>query len=398
MAQEINRKRVVLYGRANAGKSSLFNALMGQRRALVSDVPGTTADPVDAVMELLPHGPIVLTDTAGLLDASILGAQREAAARAMLSRTDVAVYVSDAATPDDGFANLRKQFEAMNIPYVVAFSKADLCGDVPYWAEEIKHLRTSVYDEASINTLRGTLAEMLSDAAPERGMLEGLLPDGGVVLLVVSIDAGAPKGRLILPQVQCIRDAVDRGLTAHVTDAQNLPAAVSALTRIDLAVADSAVFAQASAALPEDVPLTSFSILTARQKGDIQALHAGVQAIEGLRDGDRVFIAEACTHNRSHEDIGRVKVPRALEQISGAKLTFEFAGGRDFTEDISPYALVVHCGGCMMSARAFQSRQIEAAQKKIPMTNYGMVLAKASGVLRRAINHWGSTPNPARGV
>lgn len=396
-----NRKHIVLFGEANAGKSSLFNALLGQPRAIVSDRPGTTTDPVTKAMELLPYGPVTLVDTAGLYDDSPLGAARAQKTRLWLDTADLALYVIDPGSFDTiRFTAMTDEFDKRKLPYLIVLMKKDLYPlEVETGADVFLRtsalppthcFRISVQDEASVEALRTAMASVLQTETPqETPLIGGLLPAGSVVVLVVPIDSEAPAGRLILPQVQLIRDSLDHGIRCHVTTEKGLLDALRELARVDLVVTDSQVFALVNQITPPEIPLTSFSILMVRQKGDFLMLYEGAQAIRTLVPGDRVLIAEACTHNASHEDIGRVKLPRMLEKITGGSLAFDFCPGFSFPEKLARepdgYKLIVHCGGCMLTPRAFSARQAYALQAGIPFTNYGMALALGSNMLERSV-------------
>ena len=388
MTPAANRKHIALFGETNAGKSALFNALLGQQRTIVSATPGTTTDAVSAAVEWPGVGAVTLTDTAGLADTTALGPQREAATRRVLSRCDAAVLVSATPTPAPALVALQAECTARGIPFVVALSKAD----AQAYSESTAAIATAVSQPESVDALRRAVAELLSQTPPEPSLLAGLLPPGAVVVLVAPVDSAAPKGRLILPQAQLIRDALDNGLRCHVCQPGTLPAALAELPHTGLVVTDAQAFREIS--VPPGIPLTSFSMLMARQKGDFAALLDGARALARLQDGDRVLIAEACTHAPGHEDIGRVQIPRALGRIADVACTF--AAGRDFpledaplpregAQEKPPYALVVHCGGCMLTRREYLWRQALAARHGIPMTNYGMVLAHAAGVLERSV-------------
>jgi len=372
-----NRKHVVIYGKTNVGKSALFNAMLGQNRAIVSDKPGTTTDPVEKSMELLPFGPIVLIDTAGLMDNTSLASEREAATKRMLDATDLAIYVcgQDEAPSLD----MLDTFSKRKIPYIIVRSKADLGASTDM-------LSVSVYDEKSIVALKTTVAKMLIEKTDDDpSLIAGLLPEHSQILLVVPIDSAAPKGRLILPQVQLIRACLDSNIRCVVCNENTVP---KDMLGIDLVVTDSQVFDMVGKLVPQDIPLTSFSMLMSRQKGDFASLLDSVRAISNLKNGDKVLIAESCTHTTSHEDIGTVKLPKAIEKISGAKLEFDCVCGKDFPDtidELQEYNLIVHCGGCMITRRMFTSRQKKAVSANTPMTNYGIVLALASGVLDRSL-------------
>ena len=362
-----NRLHVGIFGETNVGKSYLFNALIGSDSAIVSDRPGTTTDPVQKPMELIPFGPIVLIDTAGLGDDSPLGRQRMEKTLKVLDRVDLALYVMKSpATEDPDSQAAYKDFTA--------------------YLNDKNILHISVTRDDDIETLKKAMVQHLSSIKTEDDtMLWGLLPPGATVLMVAPIDSAAPKGRLILPQAQLIRDCLDNNFAAHVVTEKGIKTALANLKRIDLVVTDSQVFGLVAENIPQDVKLTSFSILMARRKGGIEILLDGLNAIKYLKDGDKILISEVCTHNRTHEDIGQVQIPAALRRITGRKLDFEFAAGSDFPEDLTKYALIIHCGGCMTTRRDMKNRIGRAKKFNIPITNYGLFLAYASGILERSI-------------
>jgi [FeFe] hydrogenase H-cluster maturation GTPase HydF len=377
------KKHILLIGETNAGKSSLFNALLGQPRAIVSDQAGTTTDPVLKAMELLPYGPVTLVDTAGLFDESALGGLRGKKTRNWLRNADLVLYVIDPSQYDPGrFMEVAETLGQHKLPFLIVYMKMDI-----YKTEGLPTgYNVSIYDSASIENVKKAMVNALvTHTVEERLLLDGLVPTGGVVVLVVPIDEAAPAGRLILPQSQLIRACLDQQLRCHVTLPEQLPEVLQEVTRIDLVVTDSQAFAQVNEILPPDIPLTSFSILMARQKGDFLKLLDEVRAIKALKPGDRVLIAEACTHTSSHEDIGQVKIPHALNKITGGDLKIDFIAGKEFPDDVSAYTIVVHCGGCMITPKMFAARQALAAEAGVPFTNYGIVLAHAAGVLERAI-------------
>jgi len=366
------RKHVVILGRTNAGKSTLFNALTGQEKAIVSDTPGTTTDPVDAAMELIPFGPIVLTDTAGLGDDTALGAHRMARTAQVIRKADAAIYVQDGTDADRADY---EAFRAMKLDHLLVFTKQPSTDTGTFFYEP----------GGDLNALRTALSEMLSKQQPEDvSLLAGLVPAGGHVVLVTPIDSAAPKGRLILPQVQALRDALDNSLTCTVCRETELEAALANCKRVDLVVTDSQVFPLVDTLVPKDIPLTSFSMLLARQKGDFGQLLSGVSAVEALPDGARVLMLEGCTHNQTHEDIGRVKIPMLLQKKTGKIFTFEYHSGYDFPADLSCYALAVQCGGCMLNKRELTSRLAQMAAAGLSATNYGILLAYCAGVLERS--------------
>ncbi|MCD8389754.1 MAG: [FeFe] hydrogenase H-cluster maturation GTPase HydF [Oscillospiraceae bacterium] len=379
------RVHIGFFGRRNAGKSSLVNAVTGQDMAVVSDTKGTTTDPVSKAMELLPLGPVMIIDTPGFDDEGTLGAQRVKKARQVLNRADVAVLVVDAAEgmkPCD--RELLALFREKDIPYLVAWNKRDLLAQLP--ALRAEDVYVSALTGAGVEELKERIAH-LSHVQEEKLQLVGdLLHPGDIVLLVIPIDKAAPKGRLILPQQQVIRDVLEADAAALCVKEFELRETLERLkTPPALVVTDSQVFARVSADVPPEVPLTSFSILMARYKGLLAAAVQGAAAIDGLRDGDRVLMAEGCTHHRQCDDIGSVKIPRWLRQYTGRRLEIETTSGRAFPEDLSPYRLVIHCGGCMLNEREVRYRMKTAQDQQVPITNYGVAIACMQGILRRSI-------------
>ena len=390
------RVHIGFFGVRNAGKSSLVNAVTGQDLAVVSDVAGTTTDPVRKAMELLPIGPVLIIDTPGIDDIGELGSQRVKKALRAFDSTNVAVLVVDATKGLSAADNeLIEAFQAKSVPYVIVSNKADLLSDSPQVQAVIdrdergvKHARISVsaLTGAGIRELKEAIAALGADALNDRRLVADLLEPGDVVVLVVPIDSAAPKGRLILPQQQVIRDVIEAGAHACVTSVEGLPALLDSFNRpVRLVITDSQVFGQVARLVPDDVPLTSFSILMARYKGTLAAQAHAVATLEALSDDDCVLISEGCTHHRQCEDIGTVKIPRWICDMSGANPRFEFTAGGEFPADLSSYTLVVHCGGCMLNAREMESRMNIALEQGVPFTNYGMAIAKSQGVFDRAL-------------
>jgi [FeFe] hydrogenase H-cluster maturation GTPase HydF len=380
--------RVVIgfFGRRNAGKSSVVNAVTGQHLAVVSDVKGTTTDPVQKAMELLPLGPVLIIDTPGFDDESVLGEQRIRQARKVLNKTDVAVLVIDATegmtSTDDELVAL---FEKQGTPYIIAYNKSDL---LPRATDttDTHSLRVSALTGDGVETLKEKIARAARTDAGGRRLVGDLLSPGDFIVLVVPIDKAAPKGRLILPQQQVIRDALESGAVAIVVREIEFADTLKDLGKAPaLVVTDSQVFKQVSADTPPDIPLTSFSILFARYKGDLDQNVRGVCELDEIKDGDKILICEGCTHHRQCDDIGTVKLPRWIERYTGAKPVFDFVSGGDFPDDPSHYKLIVHCGGCMLNEREMKRRQALAASKNTPMTNYGILIAQTQGILKRAI-------------
>lgn len=376
------RIHIGFFGRRNAGKSSLVNAVTGQQLSVVSEVKGTTTDPVQKTMELLPMGPVVIIDTPGFDDEGQLGELRVQQTKRTLNRVDCAVLVVDGTV---GKTAIDEQIIQLlmdkNIPYIVAYNKADLRATA-----EDDGLAVSALTGDGVWELKERVARLVKTREQTGKLVGDLVQPGDVLILVVPIDKSAPKGRLILPQQQVIRDALEAGAMPMVTRETEYPIALERLGRKPaLVVTDSQVFGVVSKATPEDVPLTSFSILMARYKGFLEDAVRGAAALNTLQDGDRILIAEGCTHHRQCEDIGTVKLPRWLREYSDADLQFDTCSGREFPEDLSPYRLVVHCGGCMLNGRELDYRRKCAADSGVPFTNYGTAIAQVHGILKRSL-------------
>ena len=379
------RLHIGFFGLRNAGKSSLVNAITNQELSLVSDVLGTTTDPVRKAMELLPLGPVVIIDTPGLDDEGELGEARVKRARQVLNTVDIAVLVSDASKQ---LTNLEKElielFKAKKIPYVIAYNKIDLCDCSSKETEN--EIWVSARSGENINALKEKIAKIQGTAIEGRRIVADLIKSGDTVLLVIPIDKAAPKGRLILPQQQTIRDILDAGASVLICRDSELKETLCSMQKKPaLVITDSQVFGKVSKTVPEDIPLTSFSILFARYKGNLVGAVRGAARLDSLSDGDKILISEGCTHHRQCGDIGTVKIPQWLSDYTGKKLELEFTSGRDFPEDLSRYALVIHCGGCMLTEREMQYRARQAEDASVPMTNYGMVIAHTHGILRRSL-------------
>lgn len=379
------RVHIGFFGLRNAGKSSLVNAVTGQNLSLVSDVKGTTTDPVKKAMELLPLGPVVIIDTPGMDDEGELGQLRVKRARQVLRYTDVAVLVVDAA---EGLRPADQQliglFQERQLPYVIAYNKADLLQEVP--AASANEIYVSAEQNTNIWELKGLIGHLSGGAENQRKLVSDLIQPGDLVVLAVPIDSAAPKGRLILPQQQVLRDVLDSGAMAVVTRESELEETLRSLTRKPrLVITDSQAFGFVSKIVPEDIPLTSFSILMVRYKGDLEAAVYGAAQLDRLQDGDTVLISEGCTHHRQCDDIGTVKMPNWIRNYTKKELDFAFTSGGEFPEDLGKYALVVHCGGCMLNEKEMQYRTRHAAESGVAMTNYGIAIAQMHGILRRSI-------------
>ena len=382
------RVHIAFFGCRNAGKSSVVNAVTGQDLAVVSDVAGTTTDPVQKAMELLPLGPVVIIDTPGFDDEGMLGEKRVRRTRQILGRADVAVLVVDGSRGmNETDHALEALFQEKLLPYVVVYNKADLVDEASAQKADDGHqLWVSALTGEGIYQLKERIGQLAPKEDPNHRLLGDLVNPHDFVVLVCPIDESAPKGRMILPQQMAIRDALDAGAIPVVCRETELAVTLERLGRAPaLVVTDSQAFAIVRDIVPESIPLTSFSILMARYKGFLRTAAAGVAAVETLRSGDRVLMAEGCTHHRQCNDIGTVKIPRWLRAHTGADLSIETCSGRDFPEDLSGYALVVHCGGCMITERDVAERMRRAEQQGVPFTNYGIAIAQMTGTLERSV-------------
>lgn len=379
------RVHIAFFGRRNVGKSSLVNAFTGQEIAIVSDVKGTTTDPVSKAMELLPLGPVQIIDTPGIDDEGELGLLRVRRTRQILNKTDLAVLVSSAAVPQSEVEDdLLKLIREKEIPYLLVRNKADLLPEVPEDGDNV--LYVSAKTGQGIHELKEFAARMAQQMQQNRLLVSDLLAPGDTVVLVVPIDKAAPKGRLILPQQQTIRDALEAGAAVMVCRDLELDQTLKALVQPPkLVVTDSQVFGAVNAVVPADIPLTSFSILMARYKGDLPLSVAGATAVDSLQNGDKVLIAEGCTHHRQCDDIGTVKIPNWIRRHTGVEPDFCFVSGGQFPEDLREFKLVIHCGGCMLTEREMRFRLRCCQDQGIPVTNYGVLIAYLHGILPRTV-------------
>lgn len=379
-----HRVHIGFFGRRNVGKSSVVNAFTNQNLAVVSSVKGTTTDPVYKAMELLPMGPVMIIDTPGIDDRGELGSLRVEKTKQVLNKIDVAVLVVDSTQGLTHYDNeLISLFKEKNIPFVVAYNKSDLNEVTDLKENEIA---VSALDNTGINSLREKVANLTSNKTSERKIIGDLLTPGDIVLLVIPIDSAAPKGRLILPQQQVIRDVLDSGAVAVVCKEDEIQQTLNNLNKKPrVVVTDSQAFEKADKATPKDIYLTSFSILMARFKGFLETAVKGASKISKLKNGDRVLIAEGCTHHRQCEDIGSVKIPKWLGEYTNKNLDITLVSGTEYPEDLSPYSLVIHCGGCMLNTREMQYRMSHTIEQGIPFTNYGTAIAYLHGILERSI-------------
>ena len=378
------RVHIGFFGRRNAGKSSLVNAVTGQELSVVSEVKGTTTDPVYKAMELLPLGPVMIVDTPGMDDEGELGGLRVKKAIQVLNKIDAAVLVIDVTQGmADEDRKLIEAFRKKEVPYIVAANKCDL-GAAAITGKNI--MAVSALEGTGIHELKERLAVLVRTDEESKRIVADLIKPMDFVVLVVPIDKAAPKGRLILPQQQTIRDILDTDAVSIVAKELQLKETIESLgKRPALVITDSQAFEKVAAEVPEDIPLTSFSILMARYKGLLDTAVKGAAAIENLKDGDRVLISEGCSHHRQCDDIGTVKLPRWLGNYTGKKLEICTASGREFPEDLSPYALVIHCGGCMLTERDVRYRMKCAVDQNVPITNYGVAIAYMQGILKRCL-------------
>jgi len=382
------RTNIAIYGKRNAGKSSLLNAITAQETSIVSTVKGTTADPVKKAMELIPVGPVLFIDTAGLDDKGELGAKRAKRSKKMMERTDFALYVMAADDFDlNALKEAKRDFKRFNISYLVVVNKIDEISD-----KKLQNLKdefpdfvfVSAVENENILGLKDKLKKRIEDKAKETPILGDLVPYNGKVIMVVPIDSEAPKGRLILPQVQSIRDCLDHGLKSLVVRDTELESAIKDFEP-DLVVTDSQAFKRVGEMVPAEITLTSFSLLFARYKGDLEEFIKGIEVLKDLTPDHKILISETCTHDVSCEDIGRVKIPGLIENDLGQRPEIEVVGGMDFPENLKEYDLVIHCGACMLNQKAMQTRINFCKEQGVPITNYGMTIAYYHGILERAM-------------
>lgn len=387
----LERITISFFGRTNTGKSSLINALTNQDVSIVSDIQGTTTDPVKKVMELLPIGPVTIIDTPGLDDSSELGTERIKKAVRILDSTQIAVLVTDSTDSDSrNFSyeeNLISEFKKRQIPFLIAVNKCDDSVLKNYPSENLIFL--SAKNGRNINLLKEKLGELytkISNAQVNKPLVRDLIPQNSTIILIIPIDEAAPKDRLILPQQMVLRELLEYGAIPLCCTPETLQTTLNSLKNPPaLVITDSQAFEEVSNILPERVPLTSFSILMARYKGSLELLLKGITALDSIKDGDKILISEGCTHHRQCGDIGSVKIPAWIKSYCKTEPVFEFSSGNSFPEDLSKYSLIVHCGGCMLNQNEMQSRIKRATENNIPITNYGMLIAKIKGILDRSL-------------
>ncbi len=383
-APKADRIHIGLFGRRNAGKSSLINAITNQNIAIVSPVKGTTTDPVYKAMELLPLGPVMFVDTPGLDDEGELGLLRIKKTNQVINKIDIALIVIDSEIGKGELEEaLEEKLKVKNIPYLLVYNKADLKAVTDLKENEIS---VSAENSDGIEALKEHIAKRLKGTSPEFPIIADLIEPSDIVVLVTPIDESAPKGRIILPQQQTIREILDSHATAITCQVNELGKVLESLKNPPkMVITDSQAFGEVGKIVPKEIPLSSFSILMSRHKGELFHQLSGINALEKLKDGDKVLISEGCTHHRQCNDIGTVKIPYLIKDYTKADIVFEFSSGGEFPEDLSKYSLIVHCGGCMLNEREMKYRIQTAKDQNVPITNYGMLLAKISGVLDRSL-------------
>ena len=379
------RVHIALFGKRNAGKSSLMNAITGQLHSVVSDVAGTTTDPVKKSMELLPIGPVVIIDTPGFDDEGKLGTLRVQKAEEVVAYADIAILVTDSTqTMDKAEHDFIESVKERNLPYIIVHNKSDLIANIPETTE--KDIWVSSADNTNISELKEKLATIAAPSANSRRIVSDLLTAGDKVILVTPIDESAPKGRLILPQQQTIRDILDSHCSAIVCQPEELKDMLSSMTTPPkMVITDSQVFGKVAKSVPDHIALTSFSILFARYKGDLETLVKGASTLSKLNTGDRILISEGCTHHRQCGDIGTVKLPGWINNFCNADIQFDFTSGGEFPKTLKDYKLVVHCGGCMLNEAEMKHRIATATNAGIPIVNYGVAIAHMNGILKRSL-------------
>lgn len=384
-----NRKHIAIYGKTNVGKSSLINRILGQEISLVSETGGTTTDPVSKAMELIPVGPVLFIDTAGLEDKSELGSLRVRKTLEVLKKTDIALYIFDANDLDlENYKEIKLSFKKYNIPYITVINKVDTLNEESL-SDAKNNFKEAIfissYTGDGIEALKEELIKRIEEEEEELPLVGDLVPYNSKVVLVVPVDSEAPKGRLILPQVQCIRDCLDHGIKSYVVRDIELESALQDIKDVDLVITDSQAFKMVDEIVPKNIKLTSFSMLFARQKGDLDSFVEGARKIEELNKDSKILISESCSHNVSHEDIGRFKIPKMLNKHVGFELSYEYRVGHDFPEDIEKYDLIIHCGGCMINRKTVVNRVNYCKEKNVPITNYGVIIAYLTGILDRTL-------------
>lgn len=394
---KVNRKHIIFYGKRNAGKSSIMNEIIGQEISLVSEVKGTTIDPVSKQMELIPFGPVVFIDTGGIDDDGELENPRVEKTIKTLQKADYAIYVMALDDMDENlYLEFVKEFEKKDIPYITAINKVDMVSKERL--EEIKEriavekrwnnvVFVSAKDEDTISILKDELVGGLDVEEQKSTLIGDIVPYGGKVVMVVPVDGEAPKGRLLLPQVQFIRECLDHGIKSYIVRDTELSSAIDDLKDINLIITDSQAFKEVDKIVPKDINLTSFSILMARQKGDIDVFLGGVSVIETLKEKEspKILIMENCSHNTPYEDIGKVKIPKLLTKELGKEIDLHFEMGEDFPDELESFDLVIHCGACMLNKKSMMNRMQICIDKNVPITNYDIILAYFAGTLDRSV-------------
>ncbi len=380
------RLHIAFFGCRNAGKSSLVNAVTNQQLSVVSDIKGTTTDPVKKAMELLPIGPVIVIDTAGLDDEGNLGTLRIEKTMEVLGKTDIAVLVVDSTVGmNDYDKEIIKQFGERKLPYVTVYNKSDICPLTPTLSLREREILISAKTGEGVDELRKLLGKIANENKKEKYIIRDKLNAGDVIILVIPIDESAPKGRIILPQQNVLRECLDAHAIPVCCQVDELEQMLKTFTTPKYVITDSQAFNKVQDIVPENICLTSFSILMANYKGKLNELIKNVSTLSNLQDGDRILISEACTHHRQCNDIGTVKFPKWISEFTGKNINFEFTQGGEFPQDLSKYKLIIHCGGCMINEAEMTTRQKRAKEQNIPMVNYGMAIAYMNGILDRAL-------------
>ena len=387
--QKSERPHIVFFGCTNSGKSSLVNAITNQKLSIVSDIKGTTTDSVSKSMEILPLGPVVIIDTAGIDDEGELGSLRIEKTKEVLDKTDIAVLVIDSAIGENEFdKNLISEFETRKIPYLVVWNKIDITPSKPSPSRE-EVMFVSALTSDGINELKEKIGHIINKNKKEKFIIKDRLSSGDIVIMVIPIDESAPKGRIILPQQNTLREILDAHATAICCGVNELEDILKKVTP-KYVITDSQAFNEVKKIVPEDIILTSFSILMANYKGELDILVNGAKKISEIKDGDKVLISEGCTHHRQCNDIGTVKLPNWIKKYTNKNIDFEFTQGGEFPQDLSKFALIVHCGGCMLNEAEMKSRLKKANEQNIPIVNYGMAIAYMNGILERSLEIFGN--------
>lgn len=380
-----NRPHISFFGCTNAGKSSLVNAITNQNLSVISDIKGTTTDPVEKSMELLPLGPVVIIDTAGIDDESEIGKLRIEKTKQILNKTDIAILVIDSTIGESDFdKKMIKEFKSKKIPYIIVYNKSDLLSEQKNETQNSEIIYLSTFTKLGIDVLKEKIVSIINKEKKEKFIIKNKIQSGDIIILVIPIDESAPKGRIILPQQNILREILDANAIAICTQPENLSEIIKNI-HPKIVITDSQVFNKVKELVPNEIILTSFSILMANYKGELTTLLNGAKKISDLQNGDKVLISEGCTHHRQCNDIGTVKLPKWIKNYTQKNIQFEFTQGGEFPTNLNQYALIIHCGGCMLNETEMKSRIKNALNQNIPIVNYGMAIAYMNGILKRSL-------------